>query len=341
MVSVVACTGSLPLASPQPTWAGETNPVPYYPESYAQSDTGSEHLHELVPPCMSWGHMGTCEQEGHAIVHALICNREWCVDSGCGGINGAAHQRRKAHWYPKARQLHSIGRFVIPLPPETRDRYGTKAALGKLGTSFKRMMQRHGFDRGLRRWHFFGEDHNDSASGGEAPVFHPHLEVLVEAGYLTSGMLDSIKASVGRILGVGIDRVDVHYQYAKPKDDGKKCHFISYALRPTFTRWEWDEELAQEFIGFRNALSWGKWDGEPAWEIPVDSGREVPSGPLMAIQSGYCPHDGSRIVWGPGVLRLSMIRNPRDWIFIDGGYWVKDSQESRPEDPPGASLARV
>ena len=164
-----------------------------------------------------------CEQEGHAIAHELICNREWCSESGCGGTNGAAHQRRKANWYPKALQLQSIGRFVFAVPPEIRREYRTKAALGKLGTALKRLMQRHGFERGLRRWHFFGEDHHDSVSGGKVPRFHPHMEVLVEAGHLTSGELDSIKASVGDILNVDIERVNVHYQYAKAGDIGKNA----------------------------------------------------------------------------------------------------------------------
>ena len=297
-----------------------------YPESFAQSHTNSENpdgkLHQLTPPCRSWGHFGVCEQEGHEIASELICNREWCSPELCGGIDGAAHQRRKAGWYPKARQLQSIGRFVITLPPEIRSEYRTKKTLGKLGKAFKLMFQRYGYDRGLRRWHFFGEDHNDSANGGEVPGFHPHMEVLVEAGHLSEDELDSIKASVGRILDVGIDRVNVHYKYAKSKHIGKKCHFISYALRPTFTNWEWDEELAYEFIGFRNAMSWGSWDDEPVWEIPVDSRREVPSRELMAIVAGYCPHDGSRITWTSEIRRLNRVVNPDDWIFLDGGYWV-------------------
>jgi len=110
----------------------------YYPESFAQTSTNSENVHQLRPPCRSWGHFGTCEQEGHEIAHELICNREWCDESGCGGIDGAAHQRRKAKWYPKARQLQSIGRFVITLPPEVRGDYRTKAALGTLGKALKR-----------------------------------------------------------------------------------------------------------------------------------------------------------------------------------------------------------
>ena len=349
MAEVVAYVGSGAIVPPQPT---TQLPQPttalaaapegrYYPESFAQTSTDllreriaglgklweessqtSQDPNPLLPPCRSWGHFGRCEQEGHEIAHELICNREWCSESGCGGNNGAAHQRRKAKWYPKARQLGSIGRFLFTLPVEVRGDYRTKAALGDLGISFKRMMQRKGYKRGLRRWHLFGEDHDDWASGGKAPPFHPHLEVLVEAGHLSEGELDSIKASVARILKVGIDRVNVYYRYAKAKAIGRKCHFISYALRPTFTNWEWDKELAYEFIGFRNALSWGSWDSEPVWDVPVGRGREVPSPELMAIEAGYCPHDGSRIIWGPDIRRLSIVKNAHDWKFLDGGYWL-------------------
>ena len=303
---------------------------PYYPEYLAQTHTNPKKSHMLLPLCRQWGQVGRCE-EGHWIAKELICNREWCWDSLCGGIDGSAHQRRKASWYPKARQLEKMGRFVITLPPEVRGDYRSKVALGKLGTSFKRMMQRHGFGRGLRRWHFFGEDHKDSTNGGEAPVFHPHMEVLVEAGHLTSGELDSIKASVGNILKVNIGRVNVHYQYAKAGDIGRKCHMVSYALRPTFTDWRWDEELAYEFIGFKNALPWGKWDGEPVWEVPVDSGREVPERELVAIENGYCPLDGSQITWGPDIRRLSELieERPDDWGFVDGGYWVRRTRHER------------
>jgi len=315
MASVVAYMGSGAVIAPEP----------YYPESFAQTSTNSGNLRQLSPPCRSWGHFGTCEQEGHEIAHELICNREWCDESGCGGIDGAAHQRRKAKWYPKARQLQSIGRFVITLPPEIRSEYRTKIALGKLGIAFKRMFERYGYSRGLRRWHHFGEDHKDFVDTGEAPPHHPHMEVLVEAGHLSEGELDDIKASVGRILDVGIDRVNVHYKYAKRKDIGKKCHFISYALRPTFTNWEWDEELAHEIIGFKNALSWGGWDSEPVWEVPVDGGSEVPSRELMAIEAGYCPHDGSRITWTSDIRRLNRVVDPDHWLFLDGGYWVRGS----------------
>jgi len=312
--------------NPQPQNGSPKAPSPYYPEVLAQTGTSPANLHQLAPPCRSWGHMGTCEAEGHTVAHELICNREWCSSELCGGINGAAHQRRKAKWYPKARQMEIIGRFVITLPVELRKNYRTKATLGRLGIAFKRMFQRHGFERGLRRWHFFGEDHKDFISSGEAPRYHPHIETLVDGRYMSKTDLDAVKDSVGAILGIERGKVNMHYQYAHRRDTGRKCHFISYALRPTFANWEWDEELAHEFIGFRNAMGWGKWEGEPVWDMPKDSdGPDMPSRELMAIQAGYCPLDGSRISWTSEILRLNQVINPDDWIQVDGGYYIRGS----------------
>jgi len=106
---------------------------------------------------------------------------------------------------------------------------------------------------------------------------------------------------------------------------------VSYALRPTFTDWAWDEELAHEIIGFRNAQSWGKWDGEPVWEVPEGSGREVPEPALVAIEQGHCPLDGSQITWGSKVCRLSDLieQRPDDWGSVEGGYWVRRTRHER------------
>ena len=75
-------------------------------------------------------------------------------------------------------------------------------------------------------------------------------------------------------------------------------------------------------IGFRNALTWGVWDGEPVWDVPVGH-HDAPSPALVAIGAGFCPHDGSRIQWAAGVRRLNGLVHPDYWIFIDGGYWLR------------------
>ena len=285
---------------------------------------------QLTLICPSWGMVGHCQHD-HYFAKELICNREWCAN--CGGDGGKAHLRRTADKLPKARQLETMGKFTIPVPPELRHIYRDPKALSALGVSFKRMLQYHGFDRGIRRFHFFGEDHPGSGLQGEGrPIYHPHLEAIVEHGYLAPRKLYQVKRSVAHILGVSLERVVVHYQYGS--EVGKKLHMLRYMLRPTFEKYEWDPQLAHALVGFRNALSWGQWhqkvwnrvkgkmvNGDylsPVWDIPEGSTKmsQTPE----ALQHGACPVDGSQITWGETMEAKSLV-SPY-WSEIGGGYWA-------------------
>jgi len=90
--------------------------------------------------------VGECE-DGHLYAIDLGGRREWCPT--CGGRGGPAHQRRKARWMPKARQLRSMGYLVVTIPPELRQQYRNTQELSHLGTALKRGLQRLGFGRGL------------------------------------------------------------------------------------------------------------------------------------------------------------------------------------------------
>jgi len=87
---------------------------------------------QLELPCPVVAVNGVCEsEERHHWAKECICNREWCwdVEGRCGGDGGAAHQRRKARWLPKAYKIGDMGRFVLTVPPEIRDRYRTQRAM--------------------------------------------------------------------------------------------------------------------------------------------------------------------------------------------------------------------
>jgi len=266
----------------------EEEPDNEWGSNWNHSKEGKQQELELRCPAVAIN--GVCEA-GHHWAKGCICNREWCRDGDkrCGGIDGAAHQRRKARWIPKAKKIGGMGRFVLTLPPEVRDRYRTQEALSKLGTAARRMMQRHGYKRGLRRWHFFGEDHPGYGLQGDGlPNYHPHLEVLVDGGYLRKKQLQAIKRSWSNILQVPVSRINVYYEYVRPDDTKKKLHRISYATRPTFTDWRWDEPLAHELIGFHNAQTWGSkvdWSGPDLWD--VDPKKEPAA--LVRLEQGICP----------------------------------------------------
>jgi len=305
------------------------------PEPEPEERSSSREGVQLELRCPVVAVNGVCEA-GHHWAKGCICNREWCEegDKRCGGNNGAAHQRRKARWLPKAYKIGSMGRFVLTLPPEVRDQYRTQRALGDLGIAAKRMFQRRGYERGLRRWHFFGEDHPGHGLQGDGlPNYHPHLEVIVDGAWLKSKAKRAIKRSWANILGVSVERINIYYQYVQPHETKKKLHRISYATRPTFTNWRWDEPLAYELIGFHNAQTWGSWSGPDLWEVDP---REDPSA-LVRLEQGICPmhpkweswpikwgcpidHEHSKKCWATMPIRLVVEPYWTDAGW-GGGYW--------------------
>jgi len=307
------------------------------PEPEPEERSSSSEGVQLELPCPVIAVNGVCEL-GHPWAKECICNREWC--RVCGGNDGAAHQRRKARWLPKAYKMDGMGGFVLSLPPEVRDQYRTRRALGDLGISGKRMMQRHGYKRGLRRWHFFGEDHPGHGLQGDGlPNYHPHLEMIVDGGWLTNKKRRAIMRSWANILGVSVERINLYYRYVQPHETKKKLHRISYALRPTFTDWRWDEELAYEVIGFHNAQTWGSkadWEGPDLWEVPAGEDDGVAVG---ALEEGRCPVDGTPIKWG-GLISVKNLQEPF-WEPVGAGYWMfnglaRDGPKVR--DGPGRGL---
>jgi len=285
---------------------------------------------QLELTCPRWALVGKCE-EGHHYAKELICGREWCLPTGCGGKNGKAHQRRKGAWLPRATQLQEIGYFVITIPPELRPKFRELGVLRAFGKAMKRVMKYHGFSRGLRRWHWFGEDHPGHGLQGDGlPVYHPHLNMLVEAGWLPFSKLQAIRRSVATVLGVDLDRVNVYYEYASSVP--QMLHLVKYVLRPTFERWEWDRDMAYQLVGFRNALSWGKWEDQPAWAIPAGDAE------IGALEQGRCPVDGTPIAWGE-VIAANLLRGPW-WTDVGGGYrsWTGLARDGPGKSGPGYFL---
>jgi len=272
--------------------------------------------------CPSWSTVGECPNY-HLVAKEIFCNREWC-QGGCGGEHGPAHQRRKASWLPKARQIDWMGRWVFTLPPEVRANYRTKPDLGKLGTAVTEMMKRHGWLRGLRRYHWFGEP-DDWLEKGEYPPYHPHFEVLVDGGHLPIEKIEAVKHSWANILKVPYERINAYYEFVRPGDVRTKLHRVAYALRPTFLDWKWDVELAEELAGFKNAVAWGgkaRWSGEPCWDIPVNPDAPVPSPAVQSLEAGRCPECSEPIRW-LGVFQSMGWRQkiPDGWLNLGEGYY--------------------
>jgi hypothetical protein len=272
-----------------------------------------------------WFIPGQC-QNGHRFAKEVVCGKEWC--SVCGEDDSVAHNRRFLRWLPKIQQFKGMGYFVFTLPEDIRGRYRTKKALAELGHVVQELLKCAGYSRGLRRWHWFGEKSNK---------WHPHLNVLVDGGFISLEKLEYIKAAYARVLGV--DLADVNYHYRRSA--GQMVHTLKYVTRATFRDYTWDIDMALELRDFRNMVVWGrgKWDDEAAWSVADLQGKARADIEGLDIESitklvaHECPLCGERVKWGKAlpIGLLNMVRK----FPLGAGYYVLDAWH-----PPCSSLTR-
>ncbi|MBA7646507.1 hypothetical protein ES703_54271 [subsurface metagenome] len=269
--------------------------------------------------CPGYWIQGSCEN-GHRYAKELYCGREWCLV--CGEEWSATHQRRFSRWISKATQVRTMGYFVFTIPEELRSKFRTKRALSRLGHQVQELLRSYGYSRGLRRFHFFGD---------KSTKWHPHLNVLVDGGYLSPEKLDLIKAAYAGILGCQV--VDVNYRYRR--SPGEMVHTLKYVTRATFRDYSWDSRMALELRGFRNQLWWGSrlWDQEPVWSLddlqgPVKEDlAELDSRAVESLESGICPTCGQPLYWSK-VMPISVLEGMEKHA-LGAGYW-----ELPPVRPP-------
>ena len=264
----------------------------------------------------------------HQVAKVLSCGREWCLRCGKNaepGVPGSdAHQRRIARWLPKAQQIESMGYFVFTIPPELRIHFRDTDNLSHLSRRFTLMMKRYGFDRGLRRWHWFGELEN--APDGENPDYHPHINALVDGEFVEKEDLDRIRRSWGQLLRrvCGLDWTPdavIHYQYVS--NPAQKYHKVRYVTRATFKSLYWDDYMAMELYGFRNSQTWGSWNDDSVWEPVPEAG--VPGAGIQQLSAGNCPScKDSPIEWESHIVSASGFVSDTRWLEIGAGYFVRD-----------------
>ena len=233
----------------------------------------------------AWFVVGECEN-GHRFAKELACGKEWC--RVCGEDGSMAHNRRLARWLPKIQEFEASGYFVFTIPEELRAKYRTKKALAGLGHRIQELLRSYGYARGLRRWHFFGD---------RSVKYHPHLNILVDGGYLSREKLKAIKRDYARILDCQV--VDVHYHYRR--SPAEQVHTLKYVTRATFRDYKWNIELAMSLRGFRNMCVWGRglWTGAPCWFLSEKAGIEgLDVESVNKLATGVCPVCSKPLLWG-------------------------------------------
>lgn len=257
--------------------------------------------------CGWWSLPGEC-LNGHEFAKELLCGREWCPT--CGPDDSKVHKRRFARWLPKAQQMAVMGYLVVTMPMAVRERFRDVGELRKFRRSVIRALKARGFQRGLARWHYFGDAHPG--------VYHPHLNLLVSRGRLPKGLLAEVKQAVKGLLGVEV--VVVHYKYTRRP--GKMVHWLKYVTRATFRDSTWDEELADRLYRFNNCVAWGRWDGPEAWTLAPG---EDAIGEVASLERGYCPFCHMPVEWFGGSANLIKTADLAGLGYqeLGAGYWAR------------------
>ena len=187
----------------------------------------------------------------HLVGAVLWCGRDWCPT--CGQEKSNIHRRRYARLLPRVQQLEHVGLFVVTWPERARQALRHRATLAAVGKTVAGIFKKQGFVRGLRRWHWFGEapcpncgnrqgiEENEDGQGAtcsacgrvfawrdSSPVWHPHLNVLVDAGFISPEKLAAVKEALRAKTGAEV----VNYNYAA--NPGGTVHKVRYLTRATF-----------------------------------------------------------------------------------------------------------
>lgn len=298
------------------SWSGESgDSLGVILEAVAKRSEGDYVNLEKV--CPAGVITGSCAN-GHRFAKEVYCGREWC-----GVCNGKwekgkdmlpSHARRFARWYPKAQQFDGVGYWTFTIPLELRGKYRTREALGKLGHQVVALLKSYGYSRGLRRWHFFGD---------KSDIYNPHLNCLVDSGFMGGEALRSLRREYSRILGVKLAIAEYHYFDSVPE----KVHALKYVTRATFLDWRWSADMAKELRGFRNQLWWGSklWKQEPVWsldDLPEEQEADMSDSQakvVASLESGICPYDGLLIEW-ERFLPISVLPE-LGGRSLGAGYW--------------------
>jgi hypothetical protein len=316
----------------------------------------------LKPQCPAYSVVGDCDTETcMQYLKTVYCGREWC--DSCGLTGSDAHMRRVARWLAKGQQMCSMGEIVVTWPPG--DRLRDKEALRRMGKALAALLKRCGYRRGLRRWHWFGDcpgacsdaqrcsrclvrgghrrcgcEHCLNQCGCQR-AYHPHLNILVDGGFLAPEELEALKRRIRGVAGVG---ANVHYGYV---DTAPAMYSkLKYHLRPTFRRVEWDQEMALRLAGFRNTCWWGDareggdWSDPPVWEVQTEGEdgemSQKDKRPLtvavVSLVQGLCPGCGKPLKWH-GVVPDKVLKQSPGIEDLGAGYWALPRGPARKIDP--------
>ena len=269
-----------------------------------------------TPSCSKGFLKGIC-LDGHHFAKQLLCNKEYCKT--CGEQWSYAHQRRYFRWLPKLKTMKSVYYLVISPPRETWHLFKDQKKLNEFRKYIKRFMIYKGFEKGLMRWHWFGDckickgklkDCFKCNGTGAGTEFYPHLNLLFDSEYINDLSTWKYKFAwkLSKMFDIDVKQCVVNGAFYK--NEKQKFHKLRYVTRATFRIY--NDGIANLLFRYHTGIAWGDWKGK------------IDSNDIDKLESSTCPLCNSVIEWTNVEMNLS---DSNSYTYIKAGYWIWNARE--------------
>jgi hypothetical protein len=204
---------------------------------------------------------GIAQNSENKYYKIITCGKEWCPD--CGAINSIVHDRRILRIYKKILSMHSIkqstGYLVVTIPAGLRNQF-SKEALNDFRNFWRRKLKREGYECGVLRYHWCGED---------GKTWKPHLNILLPEAWIDPEILNKWRKQVAQWFTEYFElpkpiAPNLWYQYTP--HISKTKFWIRYVTRAT--QLTYINQNCEIIKGFRNTAPFGNF---PKIEVQAET----------------------------------------------------------------------
>lgn len=220
--------------------------------------------------------------------------------------------------------MKRVGYLVITVPDEVKDSFKDKKILTGFRVAIRKKLQRMGYNKGLMRWHWFGDCRYCKGNGcstcnntGAGSKWHPHLNILIESGFMSKEVFSRFTGEIKsfainymqKIDGVDLSgKGNVFYDYCK--NDAMKVHRMKYVLRSTFRIYNF--EIAKLLKNYSACSTFGDFE-------KCTKDREGFVKEILLIEKKICPCCGASVSW-KGKTNTSIFFSAKKKDFGSGYY---------------------
>jgi hypothetical protein len=309
---------------------GELQPVKnqstdfYCKHKFAESvkPKSKKPANDTIYKCSPGFIQGVGTATGKQYFKILTCGLEWCAQ--CGEMHSHSHERRILRLFDKICKLHSlknsIGYLVVTIPANLRSNFLNKDSLNDFRTYWRRKLKREGYEAGIIRYHWAGEDETN---------WKPHLNILLPEKFIDRNILNRWRAE----LAIWFQKYcntdkpappNIWYQYSNNLQKAK--FWLRYVTRATMRNYH--QHASSIIKGFINTTPFGQFKKienkieSQIIESQIIKGKDVDEntgeiGTIVWLKK----YNANKNKWQPDLLPLREFVKLKTKI-LSAGFWI-------------------